>query len=95
MILKNTNKRIFNARKAQKKDKLGPLQNSQEFLALNRQQLQHSLSSMFIGHNVAYFLDVASSVNIESVGRATRCTWQLGDAVARDPHRGLRGGSGW
>jgi hypothetical protein len=68
VILNNTNKRIFNAGKAQKKDKLGPLQNSQEFLAPNRQQLQHSLSSVFIGHNVTYFPDVASSVNIESVG---------------------------
>ena len=68
VILNNTNKRIFNAAKAQKKDKLGAQQNSQEFLALNRQQLQHSLSSMFIGHNVTYFPDVASSVNLESVG---------------------------
>ena len=64
VILNNTNKRIFNAAKAKKKDKLGPLQNSQKFLALDRQHLQHSLSSMFIGHNVTYFPDVASSVNI-------------------------------
>ena len=41
VILNNTNKRIFNAAKAQKKEKLGPLQNHQEFLALNRQQLQY------------------------------------------------------
>jgi hypothetical protein len=68
VILNNTYKRIFNAGKAQKKYESGPLQNSQEFLALNRQQLHHSLSSVFIGHNVTYFLDVASSVNIESVG---------------------------
>ena len=37
VILNNTNKRIFNGGKAQKKDKLGPLRNGQEFLAPNRQ----------------------------------------------------------
>ena len=68
VILNNANKRIFNATRPQKKDKLGPLQNSQEFLALNRLQLQLTLSNMFIGHNVAYFPDVDSSVNLESVG---------------------------
>jgi hypothetical protein len=68
VILNNANKRIFNATRLQKKDKLGPLQNSQEFLALNRLQLQLTLSNMFIGHNVTYFPDVDSSVNLESVG---------------------------
>ncbi len=53
---------------AQKKNKLGPLQNNREFLALNRQHLQLTLSSMFIGHNVTYFPDVDSSVNLECVG---------------------------
>ena len=67
-ILNNANKRIFNATRPQKKDKLGPLQNSQEFLTLNRQQLQLTLTSMFIGHNVTYFHDVDSSGNLESVG---------------------------
>ena len=68
VILNNANKRIFNATRPQKKDKLGPLQKSQEFLALNRLQLQLTLSNMFIGHNVTYFPDVDSSVNLESVG---------------------------
>ncbi len=48
VILNNANKKIFNATRPQKKDKLGPLQNSQEFLALNRLQLQLTLSSMFM-----------------------------------------------
>ncbi len=62
------NKRIFNATRAQNKEKLGPLPNCQEFLALNRQKLQQSRSSMFIGHNVTYFQDPESSINIDNVG---------------------------
>jgi hypothetical protein len=68
VILNPAAKRIFNAARAHKRDRLGPLQNAQEFLALNRQQLEQTLSSMFFGHNVTYFPDEASCVNIESVG---------------------------
>ena len=35
VILNPAAKRIFNASKAHKRDRLGPLQNVQEFLALN------------------------------------------------------------
>jgi hypothetical protein len=68
VILNPAAKRIFNAARAHKRDRLGPLQNVQEFLALNRQQLEQTLSSMFFGHHVTYFPDDASCVNIESVG---------------------------
>ncbi len=61
-------KRIFNASSAHKKDRLGPLQNVQDFLALNRHQLEQTLTSMFFGHHVTYFPNAASCVNIESVG---------------------------
>jgi hypothetical protein len=68
VILNPAAKRLFNAARAQKKDRLGPLQNGQEFLALNRHQLEQTLSSMFLGHHVTYFPDEASCLNIESVG---------------------------
>ena len=68
MILNPAAKRIFNAARAHKRDRLGPLQNGQEFLALNRNQLEQTLTSMFIGHHVTYFPDEASCLNIESVG---------------------------
>lgn len=68
VILNSGAKRIFNAARAQKKERLGHLQNSQEFLALNRIQLEQTLTSMFIGHTVTYFPDAASCVKIESVG---------------------------
>ena len=68
VILNPVAKRIFNAARAHKRDRLGPLQNGQEFLALNRHQLEQTLTSMFIGHHVTYFPDEASCLNIESVG---------------------------
>lgn len=68
VILNPAAKRIFNASKAHKRDRLGPLQNVQEFLALNHHQLEQTLNSMFFGHHVTYFPDAASCVNIESVG---------------------------
>ena len=68
VILNPAAKRIFNASKAHKRDRLGPLQNVQEFLALNRHQLEQTLTSMFFGHHVTYFPNAASCVNIESVG---------------------------
>ncbi len=68
VILNPVAKRIFNAARARKRDRLGPLQNAQEFLALNRHQLEQTLSSMFFGYYVTYFSDEASCVSIESVG---------------------------
>ena len=71
-------KRIFNATRAHKRDRLGPLQNGQEFLTLNRHQLEQTLTSKFFGHHVTYFLNAVSCVNIESVG--------LGIAMLLDAH---------
>ena len=68
VILKPAAKKIFNAARAHKKDMLDPLQNVQEFLALNRHQLEQTLTSMFFGHHVTYFANAASCVNIESGG---------------------------
>jgi hypothetical protein len=67
VILNPAAKRAFDAARARKKDRLGPLQNVQEFLDLNRHQLEQTLTSMFFGHNVTYFPSAASYVNIESV----------------------------
>ena len=66
VILNAAAKRIFNAARAHKRDRLGPLQNVQEFLALNLHQLEHP--NLFFGHHVTYFPNAASCVNIESVG---------------------------
>ena len=68
VILNAAAKRIFNAARAHKRDRSGPLQNVQEFLALNRHQLEQTLTSMFFGHHVTYFPNAASCLNIESVG---------------------------
>jgi hypothetical protein len=81
VILNTAAKRLFNAARAHKRDRLGPHQNAQEFLALNRQQLQQTLSSMFLGHHVTYFPDAASCVNNENVG--------LGIAGLLDAHDNL------
>ena len=67
VILNAAAKRISNAARAHKRDRLGPLQNVQEFLALNRNQLEQTLTSMFFGHHVTYFPDESSCVSIESV----------------------------
>ena len=68
VILNPAAKRIFNASKAHKRDRLGPHQNVQEFFALNRHQLEQTLTSMFFGHHVTNFPNAASCLNIESVG---------------------------
>jgi hypothetical protein len=68
VILNPAATRIFNATRAHKRDRVGPLQNVQEFLALNRHQLEQALTSMFFGHHVTYFPIAVICVNIESVG---------------------------
>ena len=68
VILNPAAKSIFNAARAHKRDRLGPLQNVHEFLALNRHHLEQTLTSMFFGHHVTHFPNAASCVNIESVG---------------------------
>ena len=77
-ILSPSAKRIFNAARAHKRDRLGPLQNAKEFPAINRHQLEQTLSPMFFGHHATYFPYDASCVNIESVG--------LGIATLFDAH---------
>ena len=66
VILNPAAKKIFNASRAHKR--LGPLQNVQEFLVLNRHHLEQTLTSMFFGHHVIHFPNATSCVNIESVG---------------------------
>ena len=44
VILNPAAKRIFSVARAHKRDRLGPLQNGKEFLALNRHQLEQILS---------------------------------------------------